>query len=204
MDKTDFDILWGWYEQILEPTVIYKLVHKDDFYECFSVKCQSISIKVLEPFTKIAYKDIYTKKYFNENIKELNFKDTFLNSKLIKYEQEKLYFYKSLREVIFYLIISKLGKGIEQFLNVLNVLNKNEEYFNSNGNFIKLSSKLLDKSRSQFEEVENYQLIFHLFTENISDIIIKNDEQIVKIQISRIKELLNTAQNYNFQNLDQF
>ena len=175
-----------------------------DFYKCYNPKYYGVRdnhLETLKHFTDLSFRDLYTA----EHIAEHHFGDNYLDSKLVKIEEERICLLAELGHVFLYLIVSKLKNGIGQYLELISQLQveyKGLVRTKEDGKIVVMGIYLIEDLIYRFEQIENYRFIFHLLAKTNSGFLMRDWDNNVEINISRISGLLETVEHFDFSKVE--
>ncbi|MGX1025296.1 hypothetical protein [Psychroflexus sp. MBR-150] len=204
MNKEEYNRLSIPYQFLTRRFYDRQTYHYEGFYKCFNPEHYIVKgehLEVLQNFTDLSFREIYTE----EHIQEHYFGDEYLNSKLVKIEEKKVCINSELGQVFLYLLVSKLQKGIEQYLNLIADLQNEYKGLvrtKEDGNIVEARIYLLDDLKHRFEEIENYPLVFHLLAQTNSGFLTRDRYDIVEINLRKIKGLLKTVKYFDFSKVE--
>ncbi|WP_417860454.1 hypothetical protein [Winogradskyella sediminis] len=176
----------------------------DNFYKCYNPKHYIVkdeNLETLKKFENLTPRDIYTK----EHILAHPYGDKYLDSKLVVIEEKRICILSELGQVFLYLLVSKFENGINQFLELVEQLQtefpglirtKEDEKVVVMGNY------LFDDLNYRFEQIENYDLIFHLFGKTNSGLLMQDWNKNIEIHKTKIKGLLDTLKIFDFSKVE--
>lgn len=176
----------------------------DGFYRCYDPKYYRVrqeKLQTLKHFENLTLRHIYTGEYLASR----PFGEEYINTNLVVVDEDKVCIHTELGYIFLYTLVYKLQDGISSFIALMH--NLNETYrglikTTEDKKIFKMKVYLYDDFIPQFESIENYRLIFHLFAQTNSNFMVRNWENEVEVNIHKIEELLETLKIFNFQNLD--
>ena len=172
----------------------------EDYYKCFHPDYYIVRgehLETLKHFENLSFKDLFTE----ERIKKFHYGNKYLNSKLVKIEEKRVCILAELGQTFLYLLASKLTKGIEQFLELLNTMYKEEKglvRIAEEGRIMKMYFVSFERMSSRFEQIENFNFILHLLGKTNSGFIMQDWNKNIEFHIKKIEGLLENLKLYDF------
>jgi len=176
----------------------------EEFHKCYNPKHYGVkgeNLEVLRNFETIMFKQLFTEKHLKEN----SYSTQYLDSLLIKIEEKRICVHMELGQIFLYLLISKFEKGINQFLLLIDKLLKEHKgliRLKDDNTKVIMNIDVFNSFNEQFEQIENYSLIFHLFAMTNSGYIMRDWNGNVEIYIRRINKLLETLKIFDFSKIE--
>lgn len=176
----------------------------DGFYRCFDVNHYGVSgqnLEVLKHFENLNLRHIYT----TEHIASTQYSDEYLNANLLVIEENRVCVHSELGFIFLYILVYKLQNEIKSFLKLMYILKEKHTGLirtSEDQRVFKMKVYLYDDFIPQFESIENYRYIFHLFAKTNSDFMVRNWNNEVEINMNKIEKLIETLKRFNFENID--
>lgn len=176
----------------------------DGFYRCFDTNHYGVSgenLEVLRHFENLNLRHIYSA----EHIASVQYGDNYLNANLLVIEENRVCVHSELGFIFLYILVYKLQDGIKSFIELMYTLK--EKYVglirtNEDKRIFKMKVYLYDDFIPQFESIENYKFIFHLFAKTNSNYMNRNWSNEVEVDMYKIEKLIKTLKMFNFENVE--
>ncbi|MCW5518483.1 hypothetical protein J1N09_01440 [Aureitalea sp. L0-47] len=204
MTKEQYNKVCLLYQALTRRFDLSQNFYYDGFYKCFNPKHYAVrgeNLETLKHFENLTFRDIYT----DEHLAEHHFGDNYLDSKLVVVEEERICVIAELGQVFLYLLVSKLKNGIEQFLELVDKLQKEHKYLirlEEDGRIMKMKTYLFDEFNGLFEQLENYGFVFHLLGKTNSSFLMQDWNNNIEIHLNRIRGLLKNVNSFDFSNVE--
>lgn len=205
MTTKEYDNLSLAYQFLTKRFDMRQDYYYNNFYRCYDSNCYGVReerLETLKCFENLTFRDLYK----NEHIDSHYYGDNYLDAKVVVIKDNQVCILPELGQVIFYILISKLEIGIRQFQKLLLDLSKNDTTSfrqENNGEKIIVDINLLENVyKNQFENIENYKFIIHLFGKTNSGIIMLKWNYELEINLSIINTLLDTLTIFDFSKVD--
>ena len=203
MNQDFYNQLQFLYVSLTERFSKYSDYTYDGFYKCYNEKYFFLRDEkkvFLEKLSAISIKEIYSEKYKKETV----FSEEYLNSKLVKFCEDRICIIDGLGQIIFYYILFNLKDELDFFLSKISetrsipngFITKDEHriYFTY--------TEFFERWVKQFEGYENMKMLIHLFTKTNSNIITINFSGKIEINESKINDMKNRLEYFNFSILE--
>ncbi|WP_204346631.1 hypothetical protein [Psychroserpens algicola] len=204
MTSEEYDRLSIPYQVLTKRFYENQTYYNDGFYRCYNPKHYIVRDKHLEQlkrFTELSYRDIYTEEYINA----YPFGDTYLDSKLVKIEEKRVCLSTELGQVFLYLLVSKLKKGITQYVELIKKLQDERKGLiksKNDGNTVVIPIFFLESIKGQFEIIDNYKFVFHLLAKTNSGFLMRDWNSNIEVNLNRISGLLDSVKNFDFSKIN--
>jgi len=158
------------------------------------------NLDILRKFENLTIRHIYGADY----IKSKPFGDSYLDSKLVVIEENKVMVNSEMGYILFYILIYKLAKGLEDFKKIISTLDTKYSghiSIEKETKTYKMSIGTYDKILAEFEKSEDLKLIVHLFSRTNSNFIVQNWNSQIEINMAKIEALSDTVKIFDFSNI---
>lgn len=159
------------------------------------------NLQTLRCFEHLTLRHILNPDYINDHL----YSDVYLDSELLIIDENKIKVHGELGQILFYILISKLEPSIKSFIDLLNHLKNNHKGFirsDDEDRIYKMKVYTYDDFVVQFEAIENYKFVYHLFGKTDSLLMMRNWDNEIEINVADINKILETVKKFNFQNVD--
>ncbi|SDF02709.1 hypothetical protein [Epilithonimonas hungarica] len=175
--------------------------YKDGFYKCYQKDYTIVkgeNLKILEKFEKISLTDIYNT---GKDTSNLPFSvEPFSSMKLCLSQEGSYCVYVELGLLIFYYLVNFYKKAIEEFLDVLEEMNKDKfvPVKLTEQNIYEIDFYYLKSKEGIFFGIENFNRVFALFGQSNNGIFYVNNKLEFIVDKGRIDNILNYIEKINF------
>lgn len=176
----------------------------DRWFKCYNPNFYGVKGQYLETLTR--FQELTLRHIYSENyIQSQHFSNEYLDDLVIKVGESKICVHSELGLVILHLLFYKLQIGINQFITLLdNILENSSGLIKTDEEKRVYKMKLYsyDEYIKQFENIQDYGFIFHLFGRTNSSYMTLNWNNEIEIDVFRIKQAILRLVNFNFENLE--
>lgn len=202
MDKDFYNELQILYVSLTERFAKYSDYTYNGFYKCYNGKyffLRDEKKEFLEKLSKITINDIYIEEYKSKYV----LSQTFLESSLVKFCEDKLCIINGLGQIILYYILYLLKNELDEFINCLDKTKKNPNRFITydENNIYFDYTEFFEYWVKPFEGNTNMEMLIHLFFKTNSYIITLNFRGKIEISESNIKEMRDHLKYFDFTKL---
>lgn len=175
----------------------------DRWFKCYNSNFYGVrgqNLETLSRFKELTLRHIYSGNY----IQSQHFSDEYLDDLVVKVGENKVCVHSELGLVILHLLFYKLQTGINQFVNLLDIILENSPSLiktDEEKRVYKMKLYSYDEYLPQFQNIQDYGFIFHLFGRTNSSYMTLNWNNEIEIDVFRIKQALLRLANFNFENL---
>ena len=204
MTSEEYDKLSIPYQVLTKRFYERQAYYYDGYYKCYNPKYHIVRdehLELLKKFENLSYRDIYTDEYINSHL----FGDVYLDSKLVKIEEERICLSTELGQVFLYLLVSKLENGITQYIQLIKELQDERKGLirtKNDGNTVIIPIDFLENIQYLFDNIDNYKFVFHLLAKTNSGFLTRDWSNNVEVNLNRISGLLKSVKNFNFSDCD--
>jgi len=177
----------------------------DRWFKCYNPNFYGVKgqyLETLKRFQQLTLRHIYKGNY----IQSQNFSDEYLDDLVIRVEEHQICVHSELGLVILHILFYKLQTGIYQFITLLDIiLEKSPALIKTDKEkrVYKLKLYTYDEYIQQFQNIQDYSFIFHLFGRTNSSYMTIDWNNEIEIDVFRIKQALMRLSNFNFENLEE-
>ncbi len=202
MNEDFYNELQFLYVSLTERFSKYSDYNYDEFYKCYNDQyffLRDEKKAFLEKLSNISVDEIYNEKYK----KETGFSQTFLENKLVKFGEERVCIIDGLGQIILYYILFLLQNELDYFIEYLKETKSTPNTFitsDEHRTYFKYT-EFFEIWVKKFDGNLNMNLLIHLFTKTNSNIISVNFNGKIEINESKIKDMKNRIQYFNFTKL---
>jgi hypothetical protein len=154
-------------------------------------------LEVLSEFENIGLRDLYK----DEILNELPNQSEWFTNPLFKKEDDELFVSHDLELVLYYFLINVFQESITEFVNFLESEQNNYNHFmrwNESKEKLTIRRGIEKTLFDKLNDLENCSFVWHLFNQVSYGIIYATNEYDFVIELEKIKKLLTTAQEFNF------
>lgn len=203
MNKDFYNELQFLYVSLTERFAKYSDYSYDGFYKCYNDQYFFLRHEkkiFLEKLSRISIKDIYSEEYKKETL----FSQNYLDSKLVKFCENRICIIDGLGQIIFYYILFLLKEELDFFIKKMEETksNPNDLITNDESRIYFYYTEFFEKWVKQFEVSENMKMLIHLFTKTNSNVITINFYEKIEINEAKIKEMKDRINYFDFSILE--
>ena len=205
MNNNEYDKISLAYQFLTNRFDVRQNYHYSNYYRCYDSNYYGVKgdrLETLKCFENLTLRDIYKKEHIESNY----YGEEYLDSKLVVVKENQVCILSELGQVFLYLLVSQLEIGIKQFQALLLELNKEHKGFfrlEDDGKKMVVDVNMFENEfKNQFEQIENYKYIIHLFGKTNSGFIMLNWNNYLEIHLNKINELLNSLDVFDFSKID--
>lgn len=203
MDQDFYNELQFLYVSLTERFSKYSDYTYERFYKCYNEKYFFLRDEkkiFLKKLSEISIKDIYSEEYQ----KETKFSEEYLNSKLVNFCENRICIIDGLGQIIFYYILFKLKEELDFFNSKISEAKSIPNGFitNDEHRIYFAYTEFFERWVIQFEGYENMKMLIHLFTKTNSNIITVNFNGKIEINESKISDMKNRLNYFDFSILE--
>ncbi|WP_304342928.1 hypothetical protein [Chryseobacterium koreense] len=202
MNQDFYNELQFLYVSLTERFLKYTDYTYDGFYKCYNENYFFLRDEkkvFLQKLSEMSLKEIYSEKYKNETV----FSEDYLDSKLIKFCENRICIIDGLGQITFYYILSLLQDELDAFINTIEqVKSIPNGFITSDEHRIYFAyTEFFERWVKQFEGNEKMKMLIHLFTKTNSNIITINFNGKIEINESKIKDMKSRLEYFDFSKL---
>ena len=204
MPITEYERIVTMYEFLTDRYGYYSSYTFENFYKCFDPKHNGVkgnNLEILKKFENLKMREVFTVVKINN----IQYGSQYLDAALVNIKPGKVCIHPEMGYIFLGLIVHNLKSTIETFIKELELLNKKFDpliKLSKDGRVIKMSGHTYDEFEPNFRKIEDYGKLFRFIAETNSHIMYRNTDNVLEINISKMKEMIKNLSKIDFSKID--